>query len=287
MLQQCIEICSQICNNKYGGTNMNKDLKIKHGFTLAEVFSVHPKGGRKQAFTLAEVLITLGIIGVVAAMTLPVLIQKHQKKATVTKLKKAYSNIQNVLLSSYNDNGYMSDYFSYGEVINPEKAKEYIEQYWLKYLRGSELFYGYPYGKNKHNNQYDQPYHYANGTPLKINLYTGNTGLAQGKFLFSTSDGTIYYLTILEWEHDDEEEDKAIPVFNKIQIYIDTNGVRKPNTLGKDLFYIQINAKNNKIMLFRSNRSNDEVINDCKNTGHACITKIINDGWQIKDDYPW
>lgn len=33
----------------------------------------------KPAFTLAEVLITLGVIGVVAAMTMPVLIQNYQK----------------------------------------------------------------------------------------------------------------------------------------------------------------------------------------------------------------
>lgn len=44
-------------------------------------------------FTLSEVLITLGIIGVVAAMTLPTLIQKHNEKVTVTKVKKFYSLI--------------------------------------------------------------------------------------------------------------------------------------------------------------------------------------------------
>ena len=42
----------------------------------------------KKAFTLAEVLITLGIIGVVAAMTLPALIQKQHRKETSVKLKK-------------------------------------------------------------------------------------------------------------------------------------------------------------------------------------------------------
>lgn len=42
---------------------------------------------RTKGFTLAEVLITLGIIGIVAAMTLPILIQKHQEKVTVTKVK--------------------------------------------------------------------------------------------------------------------------------------------------------------------------------------------------------
>ena len=35
----------------------------------------------KKGFTLAEVLITLGIIGVVAAMTMPTLIQNHQKRS--------------------------------------------------------------------------------------------------------------------------------------------------------------------------------------------------------------
>lgn len=46
---------------------------------------------RRFAFTLAEVLITLGIIGVVAAMTIPVLVQKYKEQATVTRVKKFYS----------------------------------------------------------------------------------------------------------------------------------------------------------------------------------------------------
>ena len=46
---------------------------------------------RENAFTMAEVLITLGIIGIIAAMTLPSLIQRKQEKVTVTRLKKAYS----------------------------------------------------------------------------------------------------------------------------------------------------------------------------------------------------
>lgn len=45
----------------------------------------------KKGFTLAEVLITLGIIGIIAAMTLPALVQKQNDIATVSKLKKYYS----------------------------------------------------------------------------------------------------------------------------------------------------------------------------------------------------
>jgi prepilin-type N-terminal cleavage/methylation domain-containing protein len=49
----------------------------------------------KKGFTLAEVLITLGIIGVVAALTIPGLVANYQEKVTVTKLKKAYTTLSN------------------------------------------------------------------------------------------------------------------------------------------------------------------------------------------------
>ena len=45
----------------------------------------------KKAFTLAEVLITLGIIGVVAALTIPTLMANHRKHVVETKLAKIYS----------------------------------------------------------------------------------------------------------------------------------------------------------------------------------------------------
>ena len=52
----------------------------------------------RDGFTLAEVLITLGIIGVVAALTLPSLIQKYQEKALVTSYLRVYS----ILNQAYN-----------------------------------------------------------------------------------------------------------------------------------------------------------------------------------------
>ena len=57
------------------------------------------------AFTLAEVLITLGIIGVVAAMTLPSLINNTEKQERREALKKAYSVLQQALLMYQKDNG--------------------------------------------------------------------------------------------------------------------------------------------------------------------------------------
>ena len=59
---------------------------------------------KRFAFTLAEVLITLGIIGVVAAMTLPSLIQDYKEKQTVSHLLKAYALMDQsyrLMLSEY------------------------------------------------------------------------------------------------------------------------------------------------------------------------------------------
>lgn len=59
----------------------------------------------KSAFTLAEVLITLGIIGVVAALTIPSLVQKYQEKQAVTALKKVYSTLQSAYTMAVQENG--------------------------------------------------------------------------------------------------------------------------------------------------------------------------------------
>ena len=63
----------------------------------------------KKAFTLAEVLITLGIIGVVAALTMPVLIANYKNKVFITKTKKVYSNIQNAIIMAQQDSGNIGD----------------------------------------------------------------------------------------------------------------------------------------------------------------------------------
>ena len=46
-----------------------------------------------KAFTLAEVLITIGIIGIVAALTLPTLIGNYRKSVVENKLKSTYSQL--------------------------------------------------------------------------------------------------------------------------------------------------------------------------------------------------
>ena len=78
-----------------GGGN---SLKPSHNHGLHLILS------RLAAFTLAEVLITLGIIGVVAAMTLPSLIANYKEKQTVVALKKFYTTLGQAVVRSQVDN---------------------------------------------------------------------------------------------------------------------------------------------------------------------------------------
>ena len=82
----------------------------------------------KQAFTLAEMLITLGIIGVVAAMTIPALMAHFQQEQTVTRLKKALSVINQAYRLSYDDVGEPESAFKLG-------AEEYFKTYWAPYIK--------------------------------------------------------------------------------------------------------------------------------------------------------
>ena len=60
---------------------------------------------RTKAFTLAEILITLGIIGIVAAMTLPTVINNTKAKELETQLKASYSILQQALQRMQADTG--------------------------------------------------------------------------------------------------------------------------------------------------------------------------------------
>lgn len=82
---------------------------------------------RKIAFTLAEVLITLGIIGAVAALTMPALIQNYRNSVAETRLKKFYSIMNQAILQSINDNG-DTQYWTYDVSEEIDDDGNYINQ---------------------------------------------------------------------------------------------------------------------------------------------------------------
>ena len=66
--------------SRRGQSDVQHDINIslKRTYSPIHLFSYSPR--KRAAFTLAEILITLGIIGVVAAMTMPVLFAKYQHR---------------------------------------------------------------------------------------------------------------------------------------------------------------------------------------------------------------
>lgn len=97
------------------------------------------------AFTLAEVLITLGIIGVVAAMTMPTLIANHQKKETVTKLKAFNSIMGQAFQMAKAENGDWDTWDSgdFGSGLSDsgdgKKQLEWLQKYILPYVKTTEV----------------------------------------------------------------------------------------------------------------------------------------------------
>ena len=93
----------------------------------------------KVAFTLAEVLITLGIIGVVAAMTLPTLIQNYKNREVESKLQKIYTVMNQAIMMSEITNG-PKEYWNNTCTADDngkrlDDCKENFEKYFLKYLK--------------------------------------------------------------------------------------------------------------------------------------------------------
>jgi len=84
----------KIIFKKLKDKNLNKNLGSSHRYT---------------AFTLAEVLIVIGIIGMVANMTIPTLMANIQKDQYVAALKKAYSEFNQVLSQFASSNGCVGD----------------------------------------------------------------------------------------------------------------------------------------------------------------------------------
>ena len=246
-----------------------------------------------NAFTLAEVLITLGIIGVVAAVTIPTMIKNYQKKETVTKLKRAYAEVQQVIKMSEVEHGEMSSWGVSSTADNLEK-QQFVEEYIVKYFKpikkcvpatdecfkrpiglNSEYFFSYPYRE-------------------KDVAFISSSGMSYVSWLHGSGDGGWFV--------------------------VDINGPnRGENTLGKDVFPfimqfnktvevngVSSNVLSEKVGVFplglslKRKLSRDELISvdteylelnryKCSKEyfGLLCGALIITDGWEIKDDYPW
>ena len=124
---QCLINVDKRLRNKCAMTcfgNMNQNIFNDKDFSLKQAGATHVAlcdsvGSYFRhwcaAFTLAEVLITLGIIGVVAAMTMPALIANTKKSEISAKLKKFNTTMAQCVLLSEQDNGPAEEWTAPGE----------------------------------------------------------------------------------------------------------------------------------------------------------------------------
>ena len=241
----------------------------------------------KKGFTLAEVLITLAIIGVVASLTITSVISDYKKTEAVSRLKKAYSDISRIL--------YQAAYYS-GVPLNADSlktmnAREMFDRYWGPYLRNSKLCRmpvdcGY-----KNLISAARPWKMLNGSLFQYDPPSGGS-LTDVKtddnsrmlFLYGSGVVVFYPMAITATNDPNFTDDKRINIF-----LIDINGSKPPNTLGYDVFMFEID-KSSKVQPFTGDDSEREKYrDDCIKGGQGltCTQKIIKDGWAIKGDYPW
>ena len=119
--------------------SINPFLKIKfvprNDVRLRNSFRFSPFALRDSyAFTLAEVLIVLGIIGIVAELTIPTLMNNVQNQVTVVTVKKAYSTLSQAYTMAVQDNG-IPDTWGGGGTLDLETGANLMINTFATYLK--------------------------------------------------------------------------------------------------------------------------------------------------------
>ncbi len=210
----------------------------------------------KAAFTLAEVLITIGIIGVVASMTVPGIINDTRYAEIQASLKKNYSVISQAFKKMSEEKGYTIT-ASYGNLILAEDMK--------KYFRIGFDCQGYNY------NQYcyhptKTSYKTFSGTEQAANSIIDDGG-------YMTTDGSLYLF-----------ENAGGGNRHTTYITVDTNSIKKgPNRWGYDLFTFQLTNDGKFLPMGAPDTHYTDMDTYCsKNSsstlnGIACTERALND----------
>ena len=219
----------------------------------------------KRAFTLAEVLVTLSIIGIVSAMTIPTLHQRQTEKVSVNKVKKFYSTLNQSFQKAIVENGESDNWLLTG---NSREDALLIYDYVIKNKFKIMTECGF---ENKNNCVYNGNYLYFNGD--KHWNYASHPSLGFYKLILN--DGSSVFFTA-------DNKNMAF--------YIDVNGPAKPNRFGHDLFSFAVKA--NKVLPSGFQDSDYAFDKSCKSTqnGIGCTAWLIYKGnmeYKYCDDLEW
>lgn len=203
------------------------------------------KSQRHTGFTLAEVLITLVIIGVVAALTLPLLISKIDDIITRNLFLKQVALLEQASREYLADNG--------GSFLNQFNGRaDVVTKFLAKYYKTNKVC-----SRTTDNACLNLTFLRLNSTdPTKA--YSADTGII-------SADGT--YIMIQGGNIDCELTGDVC-----VQGYFDINGSKGPNRIGYDTFYWYL--KQDKVIFYH----NYYALTDNANT--SCI-KEPNTNWDM------
>ena len=239
----------------------------------------------KKGFALAEVLITLGIIGIVAAMTLPALVQKNQEKVTVTKLKKVYSILSQAYQFAVNDYG-TPDLWGFGNRdagSENDNETDYIavnasilKQKFFAHVKNLKICDA---SLKKSECGLAEHYYYANGT-LVSELESKASSL-------SIIDGNSIIILVNSGSCTDVRGTSK-PLSNVCAwILVDVNGANAPNKMGYDLFGFYLT----KYGIIPSGTKEETTYSIKDSTGHGATAWVIFnenlDYLRCKDELDW
>lgn len=235
-------------------------------------------------FTLAEVLITLGVIGIISAITLPNLIANYQKKSVANRLKKMYAVTKQAVKLSTVDNDEVSGWdwdLAENDIYN------FTKTYFYPYFKGSQIYKGNDFTKSTNNKYVIKSLADKTVVGLNNDEYAVIVLLDGSYFITKERHNTGY-----EW------------------LYIDINGLSGPNRIARDVFVLNMtpnfayNKKRNAEIIFWGEGHNREELRNpnpqnygyygCSSNnkngyyaGYFCGALIQADGWKISEDYPW
>lgn len=196
-------------------TNKRIDYTLVKGATYLDL----PQFKVRFGFTLAEVLITLGIIGVVAAMTIPTLMVNYKAHQLHSQFLKSYSTIQQVFRRMEGD-----------EVsLDPADYKVHASYYktFAKYLTGATDCGNYGiscFGVELRNN-------YKNLKATRTMVSNSSMGRYLDDGVILIQDGTVLMFENCPWCTDNPP----------IMVTVDLNGFKNPpNRFGYDVFTFQL-----------------------------------------------
>lgn len=222
---------------------------------------------KQNAFTMAEILITLGIIGVVAVLTMPTMIQNTQKKTYTTQLRKVNSEFQQATLNYINSKNALN--LREAGVVNKSTLNDMIKANMKTVIECASA-----------SDCFAPSYKNINGEAANPELggYTAYL-LPSGAAISGDFDNTSGVLTI------------------------DVNGKKGPNTIGRDLFAAGIdingtlsNAVSSDAGSSHSSHSSHSAstpLEKCKSASgyrmaHGvpqaahCFNVIVDDDWEMK-----